>query len=375
MRNSPQVALLVSTYQRPEHLRLCLMSIARQQGVDNQFEVVVCDDGSADSTFKVVAQFASQVPFPVRMTTHRHHGFRLASCRNDGVLVSSAPYLLFLDGDCVLPHDHVHHHLQRRKPETVIAGDCCRLTHAATQEMTAQDICDNRMSQYASASELKRLSRQHSKAALYHLMRHPTKPKLVGNNIGIWRSDYESINGYDEQFRGWGCEDDDLRIRLRRSRLRIESILDQTHTYHLWHPFVATRPRRWRDGQNVSYVRGSVRRAVRCQFGMRRVNETASEDRIQRRTHFAELLFTPVHQSFSQHADVRIITTCERESLTFQFDGPQPHVVRHLDAIGDLPAEFFQETGELRPEYSKLNTAEHTFDQEPLVDVCGRSAA
>jgi len=241
--------------------------------------------------------------------------------------------------------------------------------------MTAQDICDNRMSQFASASELKRLSRQHSKAVLYQLMRHPTKPKLVGNNIGIWRSDYESINGYDEQFRGWGCEDDDLRIRLRRARLRIESILDQTHTYHLWHPFVATRPRRWRDGQNVSYVRGSVRRAVRCQFGMRRVNEAASEDRIQRRTHFAELLFTPVHQSFSQHADVRIITTCERESLTFQFDGPQPHVVRHLDAIGDLPAEFFQETGELRPEYSKLNTAEHTFDQEPLVDVCGRSAA
>ena len=39
------------------------------------------------------------------------------------------------------------------------------------------------------------------------------------------RADYERVNGYDENFVGWGCEDDDLRLRLRHAGVRIESIL------------------------------------------------------------------------------------------------------------------------------------------------------
>ena len=63
------------------------------------------------------------------------------------------------------------------------------------------------------------------------------------------------MNGYDENFEGWGCEDDDLRLRLRRAGVRIESILSRTHTYHLWHPTDATYPQSWRDGRNVAYLK------------------------------------------------------------------------------------------------------------------------
>ena len=63
------------------------------------------------------------------------------------------------------------------------------------------------------------------------------------------------MNGYDENFEGWGCEDDDLRLRLRRSGVRIRSILPWTYTYHLWHPTDASFPRKWREGRNVEYLK------------------------------------------------------------------------------------------------------------------------
>lgn len=254
MVQKPEIALLVSSFQRPGHLRRSLLSIALQRRVREAMEVVVTDDGSTDETAQLVQEFARSVDFPVKFTTHPHTTFQLSRCRNEGAAASTAPYLLFLDGDCVLPHDHVFVHLQRRAKNKVMAGDCVRLDKASTVLIDENSIFDGSFSEYAPPDELKRLQKLDRKARIYHWLRHPTKPKLLGNNIGIWRSDFATVNGYDENFEGWGCEDDDLRIRLRMSGVGIESILRWTHTYHLWHPVDKTAPTVWREGRNVSYL-------------------------------------------------------------------------------------------------------------------------
>jgi glycosyltransferase involved in cell wall biosynthesis len=262
-----EIALLVSTYQRPGHLRRCLASIALQQGVQGKMEVVVTDDGSEDETPYLVQKFASTVDFPVHFTTHPHQAFQLARCRNEGARASTAPYLLFLDGDCVLPPDHVATHLEFRKPGVVAAGDCSRLDEGVSEALTMQAVRTGVFREWSNKSELKRLAQRHHRVGLYNLLRHPTKPMLVGNNVGVWRADYEMVNGYDENFQGWGCEDDDLGYRLRAAGLRIQSILNKTYTYHIWHPTDATFPSTWREGANVSYLK-RANRAIRCEKGL-----------------------------------------------------------------------------------------------------------
>ncbi|MBI3838458.1 MAG: glycosyltransferase, partial [Planctomycetia bacterium] len=59
--HDPEIALLLSTYQRPAHLRRALESIALQSGVAGRFELIVTDDGSTDNTPQIVAEFASSV--------------------------------------------------------------------------------------------------------------------------------------------------------------------------------------------------------------------------------------------------------------------------------------------------------------------------
>jgi glycosyltransferase involved in cell wall biosynthesis len=247
------IAILVSTFERPEHLRRCLLSLERQRGVEGRFEVVVTDDGSSDHTLRLVTETARRVPFRLTFTTHAHRGFRLARCRNEGVAASNAPYLLFTDGDCILPPDHVRTHLDERRPACVNAGDCIRLSESASQSADDSTIAQWTVNRLVDGRERRRIVWKAIKAAGYSLLRMPMRPRLSGNNIALWRSDLERVNGFDERFVGWGLEDRDLQRRLTAVGVRVRSILHRTAPLHLWHEPAASFSRNNLGTKNLEY--------------------------------------------------------------------------------------------------------------------------
>lgn len=261
-----EVSIILTSFQMPWHLRRALEAAARQR-TQRRLEIIVADDGSQDETPEVVADFALQAPFPVRFVTHQHKGFHPGRCRNEGVRHSTAPLVLFCDGDCLMPPDHVEAHLSRLRSGVVTSGYCVRMDETTSRAITIDDVRAARYEHLSQCHELRKLARMHRKAWLYNLIRHPTKPALRSTNFGVTRIDYERINGFDEQFRGWGCEDDDFGRRLKRAGVRIRSILDRTRVYHLWHPPAASKPATWREGANVALLK-QMGRPVHCQHGL-----------------------------------------------------------------------------------------------------------
>jgi glycosyltransferase involved in cell wall biosynthesis len=268
-RRSPTIdlSLVVNTFEKPRHLALVLESIALQQGVDGRFEVIVSDDGSADETPDVVAAFAASAAFPVRFVSHPHDGFRAAQVRNRGVRGAAGDYLLFLDGDCILPPDHLAAYLERRRPGVAHLGYCARLSEVDSAPLMPGMLAGIDLSAIVPPDERRLLARRNRKAWLHNLIRHPTKPRLASGNFGVWRRDFERVNGFDERFVGWGQEDDDLGLRLRAAGVRLESILDRTFSLHVWHPSDPSATKRWRDGANVGYFlrRGRI---TSCRRGL-----------------------------------------------------------------------------------------------------------
>ena len=262
--STPEVALLISTYHKPRHLKLVLACVAMQQDVDGKLELVVTDDGSTDETIEIVERFAQTVDFPVKLTTHRHRTFQLSRCRNEGVAASSAPYIVILDGDCLVPRDFILQHLRRRKPRIVMNGDCFRLEEdvsACIDEATVRCV---EFVDLPSPAERMRVQCYDRAARWHNFIHHRTRPHLLGGHIGVWRSDYERVNGFDENFEGWGNEDDDLGYRFRQAKIRIRSIVRWTNTYHVWHPRDVTWTANWHDAWSEcgSIVPQGSRRAV-----------------------------------------------------------------------------------------------------------------
>jgi glycosyltransferase involved in cell wall biosynthesis len=260
-------SILVTTFRRPRHLALVLESIALQRRVPRDFEVIVADDGSGDATADVVASFAATADFPVRFTTQPHEGFRLARVRNNAARAARGEYLMFLDGDCILTRGHLAAHRQRRRRGLALLGHCARLSEETSRLLVPDNLALTNLAGLVSSGEARSLARRHRRARWHSLVRHATKPRLTGGDFGVWRSDFERVNGFDERFVGWGQEDDDLGLRLRAAGVRLASVLDLTWSLHVWHPTDPTATPRWRDGANVSYFerRG---RLTACRDGL-----------------------------------------------------------------------------------------------------------
>ena len=333
MSDRLEISVVVSTYERPAHLARCLRSLAAQRGVDGRFEVVVSDDGSRDHTPELVERFRREVDFPVAFLTHAKEGFQQSRCRNDGIRASSAPYLLFIDADCLLPPDHLAQTLAARQPGVARAGDCFRIDEAGSSRIDESSVQSGRYLDDLAPAVRRWHRHAHRKAVFYQVTHNRMRPKLIGWNMAMWRTDVERINGFDERFRAWSCEDDDIAMRLRKSGVRILTALGYTHAYHLWHEPHSTTPQEWKNGANVPYLTRPVRLtrcltgiekhpfsdvSVRCIAGSEHAplaSQVAARFTGKQEPAELELLFWPAPTGFAQGGDHRILLANNLETV------------------------------------------------------------
>jgi len=90
---SLKVSVVIPVFNRPAAVCRAIESVLAQTCQD--FEIIVVDDGSTDTTPAAVAGFADS-----RITLVRHERKRGGSAaRNTGIRTGSAPYVAFLDSD------------------------------------------------------------------------------------------------------------------------------------------------------------------------------------------------------------------------------------------------------------------------------------
>lgn len=91
----PQIAAIICTHNRQAYLGAAIDSLLRQDW--GEFEVLVVDNGSTDSTRQVVA---SRLPHP-RLRYVYEPILGLSVARNRGAKETSAPLLAYLDDDAI----------------------------------------------------------------------------------------------------------------------------------------------------------------------------------------------------------------------------------------------------------------------------------
>ena len=133
-----KTTLIISTYNRPEALSVCLDSVRFQTVMPD--EVIVGDDGSTSETKDLIESFKKDFPVPLIHLWQEDNGFRLAMMRNKSVAAATGDYIIEIDGDIFLHNKFVEDHKRLAKPGHYLRGTRVNLGQKLTEE-----ICKSRV--------------------------------------------------------------------------------------------------------------------------------------------------------------------------------------------------------------------------------------
>jgi glycosyltransferase involved in cell wall biosynthesis len=237
-----RLSLAVTTFEQPSALAAVLDSVRRQRAAPD--EVIVADDGSGEPTRAVIEAFTAVAGCPVHYVRQEHDGFRVARLRNLAIARARGKLVVFIDGDMLLHPEFIADH--RRHAQ-----------HGAwTQGVRIPQRGPGLRGLYA-----------------LHAPRVATVLRKVANafiavkscNMAVWREDLVAVNGFNEEFVGWGPEDKELAARLAHRGIRRQTLLFGGIAWHLHHA-AASRARR--AANEAIYARTLAQRLARCERGL-----------------------------------------------------------------------------------------------------------
>lgn len=233
------ISVIVSTYNREDALDAVLRGFARQN--DNNFELIVADDGSQLTISEVVTRWTDRIGTSVKHVWHEDRGFRLAEIRNRAILASSGNYCVFVDGDCIPRADFVASHRALAERGWFVAGHRVLLSRTLSERVLREQLEPELWGlgmwlRARFAGDINRMT------PLIHLPLGPLRKlqgrdwrSARGGNLAIWRDDLARVDGFDAAYSGWGREDSDIIIRLMRGGVKRKDGRFATAALHLWH--------------------------------------------------------------------------------------------------------------------------------------------
>ena len=257
------ITLVINTFDQPDYLARVLAAVTRQTALPD--EVVLADDGSGSPTRDLFSSWASRQNLRAVHVWQPHEDFRRARILNQAIAAARSDYQVFLDGDTVPHPDFIADHGAAGRRSFFVQGHRALIGQKAAAWFGKNDFHRDR----------RRAVLQNQISGLKNAFRWPfavrrTRNDLCGIrgcNLAVWRDDLVRVNGYNEDFAGWGREDSELAARLFNSGSQRLDLRGRAMCFHLWHPPASRAQLAANDGLLQQTVREKI---TRCGHGLDR---------------------------------------------------------------------------------------------------------
>ena len=235
--SAPLLSVIIAVYERDDFLERVFLSLVNQTLQD--FEIVVADDGSGPQIADLIGEYAPRFKHPIRHAWHEDNGFQKTIIVNRAAMQTSASYLVFIDGDCILHHRFLERHYKRRSPRQVLSGRRVMFDEALTQTVTLDDVTARVVEKvsywWRHAGQIDRWNGLY--VPFLHGLRNIGRKnyQILGSNFSVHKDDFVAVNGYDERIIGRGLEDNNLWVRFVNSGVAVRTITREALQYHLYH--------------------------------------------------------------------------------------------------------------------------------------------
>lgn len=233
MKNNFSITLLITTYNNPQFLDLVFRSILNQTVMPN--EIIIGDDGSKDETRTVIESYRDKFSCTIKHIWHKDEGFRKCEILNKTIAQVNSEYIIQIDGDIMIHPRFIEDHISVALPRQLICGNRSFVRRRRTLKLL-ENPSNNKLN-LIGIKKRKRFFRIPLLSVLYRNKRSDTSRKgSLGCNFAYWKEDIVKVNGYNEDFTGWGYEDIEMVERLMNSGVKKTTLLFMAIEYHLYHP-------------------------------------------------------------------------------------------------------------------------------------------
>ena len=234
-------SFVIPTYNCRLLLKNLLHSLNAQTNYQpGSYEVVIVDDGSNDGTQQCVLEMAERIKFNFKLNyiyLERTAESCRARTRNTGWRAAQGEFVIFLDADMIVKNDYLHQ-LERyflKNPNLVIVGTRLMLDKPVSEEhvISGKFFADYRFDRNAFTTCETRhflFNKISYNAAAFK----NTWLIVYTCNLAMAKKHLYTIDGFDENFKGWGLEDIELGYKSAQKGLQIviNPYIEAFHQFH-----------------------------------------------------------------------------------------------------------------------------------------------
>ncbi|MBQ22515.1 MAG: glycosyl transferase [Flavobacteriales bacterium] len=230
------VSLIISTYNSSEVLNVIIDAVSKQVKLPN--EIIIAEDGNEINTQKVIDSWKNRISSKLIHVNQEDFGFRKALILNKAINISKSDYIIQIDGDCI-PHKYfIYDHINNANKGCYLYGTRVHIKKDYVPKFLWCYQNKNRKMIFSFFSP--NIKKRFRKIRLPFLSKLYFKKEIIshkfrGCNTSFWRKDFISVNGYNNDFIGWGREDSDLMIRLHNNNIKGKRVKFCAIVYHLDH--------------------------------------------------------------------------------------------------------------------------------------------
>ena len=231
------VSVVISYFDAPHALALTMAALESQTYPPELFEVVIVDDGSPNPLLQPM-----DGPLTARVVHQDDRGFGLARARNTGAKAATNEILLFLDcdmlpeADWIAAHARWHHEVS----DALSIGFRAHVEAAGLNEEairdragTLRELFSDRRSERPEWIEFHMTRTAELTSVDDDLFR-----VVTGGNLGVRKSFFNLVGGFDETFTQWGAEDTEYGFRA----FTLGGLLIPERRAFCWHQGLGTTP-------------------------------------------------------------------------------------------------------------------------------------
>lgn len=226
-----RTALLISTYNWPEAIELVLNSALAQSVFFT--EIIIADDGSNEDTKQLIEQFQQKTDMPIHHIWQEDLGFRKSKILNKAIAQTTADYIIQVDGDCIMHENFVEDHVKAAQKGVYLYGSRVNILPNFVADIFAKKQINFNF--FSKQIKNKTRSLHIPFLSKFYKIHDGISKKFRGCNVSYWRDDFIAINGYNEDFEGWGREDSDLVIRMGNNGVKAKRIRYAGIVFHIHH--------------------------------------------------------------------------------------------------------------------------------------------